>query len=99
MAADGSLVQDGVYTFETPVGGGRLESFASYCRLVDDDDWWMVVQRRVDDDVTFNRSWSEYRRGFGRPELNGNFWLGLQTVHRLTKRARSAASNVLLLNY
>ena len=35
--------------------------------------------------VSFNRTWTEYALGFG--ELNDEFWLGLDYVHRLTQNA------------
>ena len=44
---------------------------------------WTVFQRRVDGNTSFERGWDEYVRGFG--DLKGSFWLGLDTIHHLTK--------------
>ena len=43
---------------------------------------WTVIQRRVDDSVDFERDMAEYLSGFG--HFNGNFWLGLQKIKRIT---------------
>ncbi|KAL3871691.1 hypothetical protein ACJMK2_039675 [Sinanodonta woodiana] len=44
---------------------------------------WTVMQRRKDGSVRFNRTWTEYVEGFG--DLEGDYWLGLNHIHRLTK--------------
>nr|XP_017008685.2 angiopoietin-4-like [Drosophila takahashii] len=48
-----------------------------------DTDGWMTIQRRKDFSVNFNRSWVDYTNGFG--NLTGDFFLGLEKLHQLTK--------------
>uniref|UniRef100_A0A8C9DQM9 Angiopoietin like 4 n=1 Tax=Prolemur simus TaxID=1328070 RepID=A0A8C9DQM9_PROSS len=43
---------------------------------------WTVIQRRQDGSVDFDRPWEAYKAGFGDPQ--GEFWLGLEKVHRIT---------------
>ena len=43
---------------------------------------WLVFQRRQDDSVSFNRTWNEYRDGFG--NLTSNVWLGNQNIAIIT---------------
>uniref|UniRef100_A0A672FBZ2 Si:ch211-157b11.8 n=1 Tax=Salarias fasciatus TaxID=181472 RepID=A0A672FBZ2_SALFA len=43
---------------------------------------WTVIQSRQDGSVDFNRTWQEYREGFG--SLQGEHWLGNAALHALT---------------
>ncbi len=47
-----------------------------------DGDGWIIFQKRTSGDVSFERNWESYRKGFG--DLLGNFWLGLDALHEIT---------------
>lgn len=44
---------------------------------------WTVIQQRINGGVEFQRDWKTYRNGFG-DFFDGDFFLGLEKIHRLT---------------
>ena len=74
---------DGVQTIN-PDGFG---SFQVRCDMKTNGGGWTVIQRRHDSVGDFYRGWQDYKTGFG--DLNGNFWLGLDKIHRLTKSGQN----------
>ena len=68
----------GVYQID-PDG---LSEFEVFCDQKTAGGGWTVFQKRMDGSVGFYRGWNDYKRGFG--DLNGEFWLGLDKIHRLT---------------
>jgi len=41
---------------------------------------WITIFQRVDDALDWNRTWAQYKAGFG--SIDDNFWLGLENGHR-----------------
>jgi len=46
----------------------------------------VLVQQKVDASDFFNRSWAEYKAGFG--DISGNYWLGNDQLSQLTQTGR-----------
>ncbi|XP_077969665.1 fibrinogen-like protein A [Styela clava] len=54
-----------------------------YCDVETDGGKWMVFQRRSNGMLNFTSyNWIEYVEGFGNPK--SEYWMGLETLHRLT---------------
>jgi hypothetical protein len=74
---------DGIFSID-PDGRG---SFKVFCDMTTSGGGWTVFQRRLDGSVDFYRGWQDSKNGFG--ELDGEFWLGLEKMYRLTRFGRN----------
>ncbi|KAH8377654.1 hypothetical protein KR093_006458, partial [Drosophila rubida] len=59
-----------------------VDTFPAYCDSELAGAGWTVIQRRKDASENFNRSWTDYRKGFG--QVDSNYFIGLEKLHRLT---------------
>ncbi|CAL8337947.1 unnamed protein product [Merluccius merluccius] len=53
-----------------------------YCDMETSGGGWLVFQKRFDGSVNFQRTWREYKMGFGDPL--GEQWLGTEVLHQLS---------------
>ncbi|KAH8389387.1 hypothetical protein KR200_002325, partial [Drosophila serrata] len=78
---------DGVYRFLVPERNELQRDFYErYCAFATDGPAWTVIQNRgvFDPAENFNRSWDEYRAGFG--NLSRDFWFGNEFTHQILYR-------------
>ena len=73
------ITSSGVYSVD-PDGQGAFDVFC-------DMKGYALIQRRQDGSVDFYRGWDDYKNGFG--NFGGEFWLGLDKIHRLTSQAKN----------
>uniref|UniRef100_A0A669D9X0 Fibrinogen-like 2a n=1 Tax=Oreochromis niloticus TaxID=8128 RepID=A0A669D9X0_ORENI len=72
--------KNGIYRVTPDARNGTFEVF---CDMESFGGGWTVIQQRLNGSVSFNRTWAEYKKGFG--NLRGEFWLGNDHIHLLTK--------------
>nr|XP_015208082.1 PREDICTED: fibroleukin [Lepisosteus oculatus] len=72
--------KNGVYKVTPDPKNG---TFDVYCDMESFGGGWTVIQHRFNGSVSFNRTWAEYKNGFG--AVQGEFWLGNDKIHLLTK--------------
>uniref|UniRef100_A0A8B9UV77 Fibrinogen C-terminal domain-containing protein n=1 Tax=Anas zonorhyncha TaxID=75864 RepID=A0A8B9UV77_9AVES len=72
----------GVYTLHI---ANLSEPKKVFCDMETDGGGWTVIQLRANGSLSFQRSWREYKQGFG--DAAGEHWLGNEAVHLLTSRA------------
>ncbi|XP_076107162.1 uncharacterized protein LOC143075583 [Mytilus galloprovincialis] len=83
-ALDKKIHKSDVYKIFPDSGSG----FKVYCDMDTDGGHWTVFQRRTNGTTDFNHGWTGYKNGFG--DLNAEFWLGNDHIHRLTSGGKSS---------
>ncbi|PNJ63281.1 FGA isoform 1 [Pongo abelii] len=80
-----SGTQSGIFNIKLP---GSSKIFSVYCDQETSLGGWLLIQQRMDGSLNFNRTWQDYKRGFGslNDEGEGEFWLGNDYLHLLTQR-------------
>ncbi|XP_073418038.1 angiopoietin-4-like [Dendrobates tinctorius] len=75
------ISSSGVYTILPSSGGSATDVL---CDMDTQGGGWTVIQRRRNGSMNFNRTWKEYREGFG--DLSNEFWLGNENIHKITSK-------------
>ncbi|XP_007254444.3 fibroleukin [Astyanax mexicanus] len=77
------IKENGIYTIQPDPQQPALEAV---CDMESAGGGWTVFQRRFDGEVDFNRTWREYRDGFGSAQKE--HWLGNAVLHALTAKGQ-----------
>ncbi|XP_062597414.1 microfibril-associated glycoprotein 4-like [Saccostrea cucullata] len=60
----------------------------AYCDMTTMGGGWTAIQKRINGTLDFDRTWTEYKNGFGAPEQD--VWVGNDVIHQLTKEGTSS---------
>ncbi|XP_034752155.1 angiopoietin-related protein 2-like isoform X1 [Etheostoma cragini] len=80
-ALEGGYTTSGMYLLK-PDNSNQLMQV--WCDQRHDPGGWTVILRRQDGSVNFFRNWETYKQGFG--NIDGEHWLGLESIYWLTKQ-------------
>ncbi|XP_026882831.2 angiopoietin-1 [Electrophorus electricus] len=72
--------KNGVYTINI----SPQETKKVYCNMESAGGGWTVIQHREDGSIDFQRTWKEYKMGFG--SVSAEHWLGNEFVYMLTSQ-------------
>ncbi|XP_078804279.1 angiopoietin-1 isoform X2 [Oryzias latipes] len=64
----------------------RTEPVQAYCDMETSGGGWTLFQRRFNGSLDFQRSWREYKAGFG--DTLGEHWLGNEVLYQLTSQSQ-----------
>ncbi|XP_041758928.1 angiopoietin-1 isoform X2 [Coregonus clupeaformis] len=76
--------KNGVYTIHINV----QETKKVYCNMETAGGGWTIIQQREDGSVDFQKTWKEYKMGFGM--VSAEHWLGNEFVYLLTSQRQYA---------
>ncbi|XP_052692193.1 fibrinogen-like protein A [Crassostrea angulata] len=64
--------------------GDRQRLVTVYCDMETDAGGWTAIQRRLSGTMNFDKTWMEFKSGFGVPQ--NAYWIGNDVIHHLTNR-------------
>uniref|UniRef100_A0A8C6UXW7 Fibrinogen C-terminal domain-containing protein n=1 Tax=Neogobius melanostomus TaxID=47308 RepID=A0A8C6UXW7_9GOBI len=85
--------QSGVYTIYP---SDQRFGIPVYCDADTAGKKWTVILKRSDGSENFFRPWDHYAAGFG--DINAEYWLGLDFIHKLTTHKQQELNNSFSFN-
>ncbi|KAJ7999956.1 hypothetical protein DPEC_G00199810 [Dallia pectoralis] len=76
--------KNGVYTVHI----NAQDTKKVYCNMETAGGGWTIIQRREDGSVDFQKTWKEYKMGFGK--VSSEHWLGNEVIYLLTSQRQYA---------